>query len=307
MAASSYLFNKYIWLADLIYSSGTISRDEIDRRWSTCSLNERHEKSIPKRTFLRWKQEIEDLFQIFIGCKRGVPACYYIENANEIAQSQTKQWLLNTFAVTNLINENKNIQDRILLEDMPSDSRFLTSIMESIRSQRVLEVTYKKFGDAEPHSFTMLPYCVKAFKQRWYMVGKSSDHPDEIRVYALDRIHDMKILDDHYDIPEDFDGKEYFRNFYGIYKGGAEPQRILIQIKAAGANYLRSLPLHHSQKEIEQTNEYSIFEFYLAPTFDFIQELRTHGSNLKVLEPQWLAMEFRKLGWEYTLMYPKEE
>lgn len=105
-----------------------ISRDEIDRRWSTCSLNERHEARIPKRTFLRWKQEIEDLFQIFIGCKRGVPAYYYIENANEIAQSQTKQWLLNTFAVTNLINENKNIQDRILLEDMPSDSRFLTSM-----------------------------------------------------------------------------------------------------------------------------------------------------------------------------------
>lgn len=306
MAASSYLFNKYIWLANLIYSSGMISRDEIDRRWSTCSLNERHETRIPKRTFLRWKQEIEDLFQIIIGCKRGVPAYYYIENANEIAQSQTKQWLLNTFAVTNLINENKNIQDRILLEDMPSDSRFLTSIMESIRSQRVLEVTYKKFGDAEPHSFTMYPYCIKAFKQRWYMVGKSSDHPDEIRVYALDRIHDMKILNDHYDIPEDFDGKAYFRNFYGIYKGGAEPQRILIQIKAAGANYLRSLPLHHSQKEIEQTNEYSIFEFYLAPTFDFVQELRTHGSNLKVLEPQWLAMEFRQLGWDYTLMYPKE-
>lgn len=306
MAASANLFNKYIWLADLVYSSGKITREEIDSRWQKCSLNDKHDSGIPERTFHRWRDEIFQLFHINIDCHRGNSGIYYVANANELANSRRQQWLLNTFAVTNIINENEAIQDCILLESMPSDARFLTPIMEAIRNHRVLEVTYKRFDQSEPHSFLMEPYCVKAFKQRWYMVGKSSDHPDEIRVYALDRIHEMKLTEQPYDIPADFNGKEYFKNFYGIYKGGADPQKVRIQVKAAGANYLRSLPLHHSQREIEQTNDFSVFEFYIAPTFDFIQELRTHGSNLKVLEPQWLAMEFRQLGWDYTLMYPKE-
>ena len=49
--STSGLFKKYIWLVDVIYSSGGITREEIDRRWSRCSLNEDHENGIPERTF----------------------------------------------------------------------------------------------------------------------------------------------------------------------------------------------------------------------------------------------------------------
>jgi len=82
---------------------------------------------------------------------------------------------------------------------------------------------------------------------------------------------------------------------------------VRVRVTASCANYLRSLPLHHSQIEIEQENDHSIFEFFVAPTYDFIQELRSQGDELLVQKPKWLAMKFRELGWKYTLMYPKEE
>jgi len=306
MANKANLFNRYIWLADLIYSSGKITRQEIDNRWSKCSLNEDGSNYIPERTFHRWRQEIEELFQLVIECGHGPQSEYYIKNAEEIATNTTQKWLLNTFAVANAVNSCSHIKDCILLEDMPSDARFLTPILDAIQSKKVLKVTYKKFSDAAPHTFTMEPYCVKTFKLRWYMVGKSSDHPDEIRVYSLDRIQEMSVTDTPYSIPEDFDAKEYFKDYYGVWTGPETAEHIVVQLTAAAANYVRSLPLHHTQKEIEQTNEYSVFEFNVAPTYDFIQELRTHGSNLKVIKPKSLAMKFRELGWEYTLMYPKE-
>jgi len=153
----------------------------------------------------------------------------------------------------------------------------------------------------------MRPYCVKASNLRWYMVGESTDHPGEVRVYALDRIEGMVVTDKHFDLPEDFDGKEYFRDYVGVMKGDAEPQKVKIQAEPIAVNYLRSLPLHHSQVEIERTNEYSVFEYFVAPTYDFIQELRAYGDEIRVLEPQSLREEFRMLGWKYTLMYPKEE
>jgi len=305
MAANAKLFNKYIWLADLIYASGKISFKDIEKSWLRASINDTGEEHLPLRTFHRWRQEIEDLFRLNIECEKSTNK-YFIANAEEIESNKTQRWLLNTFSVTNLINENQKIQDRILLEDMPSDARFLTPIMDALRNERVLQVTYKKFSDAAPHTFMMEPYCVKTFKLRWYMVGKSSDHPDEIRVYSLDRIQEMSVTDTPYSIPEDFDAKEYFKDYYGVWTGPETAEHIVVQLTAAAANYVRSLPLHHTQKEIEQTNEYSVFEFNVAPTYDFIQELRTHGSNLKVIKPKSLAMKFRQLGWEYTLMYPKE-
>jgi len=306
MAANAKLFNRYIWLTELIYSAGRITRDEIDRRWAQSSLNDEHSSCIPERTFHRWKNEIEELFQIIISCYKPTNT-YFIENSKEIEEKKTLQWLLNTFAVTNIINESEQLHERILLEKMPSDARFLAPIVEAMRLERMLEVTYQKFGDEAPHSFLMEPYCVKAFKLRWYMVGRSSDHPNEVRVYALDRIQSMNVLDKPYHIPDDFDGNLYFKNYYGIWTGEEKPEKVVFQVGARGANFIRSLPLHHSQKEIERCDDYSVFEYYIAPTFDFRQELLTHGAELIVKEPQWLADMFREIGWRFTLNYPKEE
>ncbi len=302
MAASANLFNRYIWLTDIIYSSRRITREEINRRWSRASINENHESRIPERTFHRWRQEIEQLFHINIICDKPTNS-YYIENAEDITSNRLQHWFLNAFAIANIANENTDIQDKILLEEMPSDARFLTPVLDAIRYHQVLEVTYQRFDAAEPHVFTFEAYCVKTFKLRWYMVGRPSDHPDQIRVYALDRVKTIKPTQATYSIPDDFDGKAFFYNCFGIWREDRPAEVIRVKVTPRNANYLRSLPLHHSQKETETRNDYVVFEFFLKPTYDFIQELRTHGSELKVLEPKWLAGEFLKLGEQYTEMY----
>jgi predicted DNA-binding transcriptional regulator YafY len=73
-----------------------------------------------------------------------------------------------------------------------------------------------------------------------------------------------------------------------------EPETVEIKIEAYQANFLRTLPLHSSQEEIERQEQFSIFRYNIVPTFEFIQELRKHGSVLEVLKPQWLRDEFRK-------------
>ena len=49
--------------------------------------------------------------------------------------------------------------------------------------------------------------------------------------------------------------------------------------------YLRSLPLHSSQQEIDSADDYSIFQYQVRPTFDFRQALLSKGSEVEVLEP----------------------
>jgi len=302
MAAN--LFQKYVWLTDVLYTSGKLTYEQICNKWRSSDLNERHDSTIPKRTFANWRREIEGLFHLNIICDKSENV-YFIENVDSITSNKTLRWLLNTFSVTNLISEYQHLHDKILLEDMPSGVEYLSPIMRAIRDGVKLKVLYHSYDSQEAKEFEMEPYCVKAFKQRWYMTGRSSDHPDEIRVYALDRIENLSFMQETYSIPEDFDGQEFFYNFYGVFVGNAKPTTILLKVNPRGTLYMRSLPLHHSQREIETNKEYSLFELYVAPTFDFIQELRTRGEEVEVIAPKEIVDNFVKLNANYTRIYGK--
>ena len=68
-------------------------------------------------------------------------------------------------------------------------------------------------------------------------------------------------------------------------------ERITLKASAGQANYLRSLPLHNSQREIKKAENYSVFELTIRPTYDFLQEILRNGENVEVLEPLWLREE----------------
>ena len=51
----------------------------------------------------------------------------------------------------------------------------------------------------------------------------------------------------------------------------------------------RDLPLHHTQREIGQGEDYTDFELMLRPTADFFTPLLSRGRFIKVLEPEWVA------------------
>ena len=184
---TAILFNRYVWLVDTIYRAGRISFEEINERWQCSSLNDTGEE-LPLKTFHNHKNAIQQMFDINIGCDRRAGYLYYIEHVEDMERGGVRTWLLNTFAVNHLINESHHLKWRILFEEIPSGQRFLTQIIEAMRDNLTLEIIHQSFWSDTVSTFEVAPYCVKVFRQRWYMVGCSmSDR--RLRVYALDRIH----------------------------------------------------------------------------------------------------------------------
>jgi hypothetical protein len=62
--SASELFNRYIWLVDLIYRTGGITREEINCRWANSHYNVDNE--IPERIFHRHKDAIKEFLDINI-------------------------------------------------------------------------------------------------------------------------------------------------------------------------------------------------------------------------------------------------
>ena len=301
--STSGLFKKYIWLVDVIYSSSVITREEIDRRWSRSSLNEDHENGIPERTFHRYKDAIKDLFDIDIVCDRSAGKVYRISNTDEIERGGSRTWLLNTFAVNNLINESHHLKHRILFEEIPSGQKYLSPIIQAMRDGKTVNISYQSFYHPHPYTFEVEPYCGKVFKQRWYLLARNIGE-GSLKIYALDRLHGLEQTGNSFELPKGFDAEGVFHDVIGIIIGGREQLEVVeIKVTDGQQNYFRSLPLHHSQKEIVKDDDYSIFSYYLRPTFDFRQELLKYGDAVEVIKPMTLRREMAKISKAMSELY----
>lgn len=280
------LLNKYVWLVETIYKNKYISFEDINRKWLDDDISEGLE--IPKRTFHTWIHEAEDVFGVVIQCERKGGYHYYIENVDDIKNGGLRSWLLNTISVSNLIMENKNLKDRIFLENVPSGQEYLQTIIEAMKGNNLINITYHSYWRDEDFSSDVMPLCIKLFRQRWYMVGQSCSR----RIYSLDRIKSLTKKEETFVMPKDWDADEYFSGCFGIIPDtNVDKQPVTLKVSTGQANYIRDLPLHESQKEVERNEEYSVFKYFLRPTFDFQQELLWNGEDMEVVEPKWLRKE----------------
>ena len=291
-------FKRYIWLVDLLSRRGYISLQEISNEWSKSPLNPTHER-LSERTFFNHRDAISDIFGIEIKNDRSLG--FYIASS-DIDGDSTAQWMLHTLCLNNVLQENADMKSRILVEKAPSGEKYLTDIISAMRAGKVISLTYQGFHHREPHTFEVKPYCVKYFKQRWYMLGDSNIG---LRIYALDRFVDMEELYQNYEIPEEFDAELYFNNYFGVSLEENEVTDVVIRVEPSQANYFRSLPKHHSQKESEPVEEWPVFTYRLAPTYDFKQEILSHGAFVEVLAPESLRKEISDTAEAMKKIYRK--
>lgn len=289
-SSTAYLFNCFIWLLNTI-ARGPISRAAIDEKWAHSSVNEYKQDYLPESNFHRWKSTVEMLFDVHIKCNAYNE--YYIEEASDLRGADLRLHLLNLMSIDSLLKDSKELSDQILFEPIPSGEKFLAPIIEAMRDKTAIEMTYQSFTRQKPATFIVEPYCLKVFKQRWYMLAYSPGL-DKTMIYSLDRVHAVESTKQKYKLPKGFNAEEYFKNTYGVTGTDEVPEDIEICIDAMQANYLRTLPLHSSQEEIERNDDYSIFRFHIVPSYEFLQELRKYGSDVEVISPESVRAEFRE-------------
>jgi len=289
---ASEIFKQYIWLTDTIYRSRGISFQELNERWIRTEISGGLPMS--RTTFNRHKEAIEEIFDICIECQRKGGYYYYIENKEILKNNNLQHWMLDSISVSNLLMESSSLKDRIVLENIPAGKEYLQPIINAMKQSHKLQISYKKFGQENSYTVIVEPYAIKVFKQRWYLLAKNNKR-QEPSIYALDRIVLLEETTESFDYQSDFDTDIFFRDCFGVICGTEDKaQRIVIRAYRPFINYLRTLPIHHSQKELGSTSEYADFEFYLRPTFDFRQELLSQGYEVEVLEPVSLRLEMKE-------------
>ena len=287
------LINRYVWFVTTIYNRGPISLEEIQHRFES---HFGRGEELSERQFHRYTDAVEELFDIEIKYSR-TQRGYVLADREGIDNMGMRKWLIQTFSVSNILHESQELKKRILLEHVPSGQQHLMTIVDAMRESVALSMTYHSFHREEPSTFEVEPYCVKLFEQRWYMLGKSEGY-DELRLYALDRIKALEPTERKFKLPKKFDAEKFFEDYYGIIIGDEDfdVEPVALKVDSWQSKYLRTLPLHHSQVEVERNEEYSIFEYRLCPSFDFRQKVLSMGATTEVLAPAKLIAKVRVEG-----------
>lgn len=287
------LINKYVWVIETIYRAKKISFKELNKRWLNDDIS--RGADLAKRTFDNWRYAIWDMFGINIANENRGEYRYYIENEGDISGNGLRSWLYDTVCVSNAVANSPGIKDRILLEYVPSGQAYLQPIIKAMKDSRIINVTYHSYWKSGDNNFDLQPFCIKLFRQRWYLVAQSTNpyyYGQGPRIYALDRIQALDTKDETFCMPKDWDAKAYFDGCFGIIADqSVDSQAVKLKVSGSQANYIRDLKLHESQQETERTEEYSIFSYQLRPSFDFQQEILWNAEEVEVLEPAWLRKE----------------
>ena len=296
------LFKRYLWLVEVLSGNKELSKEEIDSLWIRSSLNDDSDsEGIPRRTFIRMKEAISDLFDLHIKFNRQ-KGKYFIEEGFTERNKNTRQFLLSAFAVNRLVSENRDLMDRIILEESPVGSNlFLPEITSAMRNCQRLAITYQSYDMLTAREFEIEPFALRYFGRRWYVLAHTDFH-SSLYLYALDRMKTVETTRKTFKLPANFSAQDHFSHYFGVMITEEKVETICLKTTDLRAKYLRSLPLHHSQKETIPNH----FEYRLVPTPDFLNALRAMGTEIEVLRPIWLGKRFLQEAKEMVAKYEKQ-
>jgi predicted DNA-binding transcriptional regulator YafY len=255
------------------------------------SIDDDENYMISKRTFERDLKEIWGIYGVDIKYQRSQNVYQIIEDADGVSDRR-----IESFQIFNALSISDSVSNQIIIEKRrPLGTENMHGFIHAIKNKFEVHFTYEKFWykSKEKEKRTVYPLALKEARNRWYLVAK--DNKDGIiKTFGLDRISDLDITRKKFEYTKDFNLEEKFRNSFGIITDGTKPEKIKLWLSHGQADYIKSLPLHHSQKVVSENEKECVIELFMSPTYDFIMELLSIGQEVKVLEPESLEKEIVK-------------
>lgn len=293
------IFQQYVWLVNLLRQYKYLTLADICDMWVKDEIADGN--PLNRTQFMRHKDAILDMFGIIIECDKENGYKYFISNPEVLCDDSIEGWMLSTLTVNNVLVDSLSLRDYILLENVPAGEEFLQTIILARKTRRRIKISYQKFG-FEVSEKTISPLALKLFHQRWYLLSHTGNH---FATYSLDRMQSAMITDENYEMPDDFSPEAYFADYFGVLTDETPKAHVVIRAYGKTVNYLRTLPLHHSQREIATREQEADFSFDIRPTADFLKELFTYDSGIEVLEPQEIRQKMKQLIAETLKRYEK--
>ena len=321
----------YSWLIGLL-DRKHLTFEEIANEWRDANANQ-DEDELDKRTFHRYRENIQSQFGITVECDKSDGYRYYLKR-DPIANDDVTEWMLSSLRLASL-GDMLKFHNKVMLDTPPYNTEYLDDILAAIDKQYLLKFKYVSGFGAES-DIVLQPAFVRYYKQRWYVVGVKSEErrvknssaevdgdvdlnaaTDEkklVRCLPFDRISFLKLICEKHPLSAKMKKfltpENYYEDCFGIYRMEDVPvEKIRIRAFYPEYNYIEEVPLHESQQKVKESKDgmYREYTLTIRPSRDFLQELLWHGRNLIVLKPESLRQEMIGILKDMTMSYETGE
>ena len=314
----------YSWLIGLL-DSAHLTFEEIADEWKEAHANQNNDV-LDKRTFHRYRDNIQSQFGITVKCNKSDGYRYYLKR-DPIANDDVTEWMLSSLRLASL-GDMLKYHNKVMLDTPPYNTEYLDDILAAIDKQYLLKFKYVSGFGAES-DIVLQPAFVRYYKQRWYVVGvkkqrsasegKANSSAEEdvrklVRCLPFDRISFLKLICEKHPLSAKMKKfltpENYYEDCFGIYRMEDVPvEKIRIRAFYPEYNYIEEVPLHESQQKVKESKDgmYREYTLTVRPSRDFLQELLWHGRNLIVLKPESLRLEMIGILKDMTKSYETGE
>ncbi|GHV11530.1 WYL domain-containing protein [Bacteroidia bacterium] len=246
--------------------------------------------NVSKRTFQRDVDDIGMLYGVYIKFNFS-GKFYFIE---EEFEPEVSDRMFEAFDVYHALNVKEQMSPFIYLEQRrPQGTEHLYGLLHAIKNRNRIQFEYTKYYKDHSEHRTVEPLALKEFKYRWYLFARDT-YDDHIKCYALDRLANLQILNTNFE-SKDTDWHAEFKHCFGIIAPNADkPSEVILSFDSFQGKYIKSLPLHASQKIILDNADELRIRLTVYLTHDFLMELLSYGATVKVIAPQELAEELQE-------------
>mgnify|MGYP005610401201 FL=1 len=211
---------------------------------------------------------------------------------------------LDTFEWLDSLKKRLDIKEHRRIIQFDSNPYFegrnlIGSLFTAISNKQVLALKYHTFKDPQVKEVVVYPYLLKEYNNRWFLIVGVED--GTILNFALDRIDDFKPMP-HIDyIEPDEDLESRFDDIVGVTLFKDKPtENILLWVNEEGFQYVKTKPLHGSQRDVKGEEDKTMREKYPALqggrffrlqcilNYELEQLLMSKMNQLVVLEPATL-------------------
>lgn len=294
---------KCLYLIDLLSRRGSMSLKEINEHYAYSSI---YDGEIIPRTFTRYKEFIEENFpcQIEYNAKTRK---YCLKRDHMYGEDAgLYNYLLSAYHIEGMAELAIKHRDKVRLLQAPTGAENVEIVLEAIDKRKALLCDYYSFNKVTKKEQRLIPYFLKTWEQRWYLVAEPDNRHHGLSVFAMERMDNIRLTEEKATPSNDITVDEYFEGSFGVnHSDNQKAERVIIKVYGSQADYIRALPIHESQREMEHTDEYTIFEYHIVPCYNLYQQLLWHRERLEVLEPLSMREEIKCIIKKMSGMYEK--
>lgn len=253
---------------------------------------------VSDRTIQRDFEKIRDEFGIEIMYNHGLNY-YYIDKEKSINTERFVRFLeiANTANfISESLREGKETLNYISF-DAQGELRGVNNLKHllfAIKNFRTIAFKHENFNTGKISDYSARPYLLKEYQNRWYLVANVKKI-NEFRTFGIDRITDLKVKVKTFKPNPKKNPHKLFENIIGLNYSENKPDEVILSFTPIQGKYVKSLPFHKSQEILLDNDKELQIKLYIIPNYEFKQRILMLGENVKVLKPDYLIEDVKKL------------